>query len=239
MNKKYVLLFLLISLVVGVISYVVLENIFIALGVFVVYLVFSFTLIYSTLKKHDQFIKKYKDCLKFENNFIFALSIKRSIELALDSAVNSMSEDFIEQYNSLGKITCEEKLDYMSNYFCSADFQMFLYVIKSWNERGGNIIEMSKYLTSNLRNVEESILKYENLAKKKYYEIAILWTLVFLIPVLLKYCLKDFYSQIKGEIIFIISFSLLCMFALFSIILMIYKCTKTNYGRYQKDEKIV
>ena len=61
----------------GVISYIILENIFVALGVFVVYAVLSVLLISPMFKKYDQLFKKYKECNQFENSLLIALSIKK------------------------------------------------------------------------------------------------------------------------------------------------------------------
>lgn len=239
MNKKSIFIFLLISLIIGVISYIVLDNVFIALGVFVFYVIFSVFLICPMLKKYDLQIKRHKECYQFENSFIIALSIKQSISLALESTLTSMSEEFMEQYNSLGNMSDKEKLEYLSTYFDSVDYQVFLEVINSWTEKGGDALLMSKYLTSNLRNSEDSIEKYDQLNRKKYSEFAVLWSLCFLILVFMKYCLKDFYSQIKGKTTFIVSFIVLCLFALLSIFLLVWRGTQFLVRRYQKDEKVI
>ena len=239
MSKKYILLFLLISLIMGVLTYIVLDNLYIALGVFGFYAIFSLFLICPMFKKYDQQIKKYKECYQFENNFIIALSIKQSISQALESAVCSMPEEFVEQYNSLGNMSDKEKLEYLSTYFGFVDYQMFLQVVNIWEEKGGDILLMSKYLTSNLKNNDECMEKFDRLNRKKYYEIAVLWVLCFAILVFVKYCLKDFYSQIKGKVSFVVSFAVLCLFALLSIFLLVWRGTQFMVRRYQKDEKVI
>ena len=239
MNKKYILLFLFISLVMGVISYIILENIFVALGVFVVYAVLSVLLISPMFKKYDQLLKKYKECYQFENSLLIALSIKKSISSALESAVSSMPEEFVEQYNSLGHMSDKEKLEYLATYFDFADYQMFLQIVNSWDVNDGDVLIVSKYLTSNLKTNDECLAKCDELNKKKYYETAVLWVLSFSILLFVKFCLKDFYSQIKGKLTFIISFVALCLFALFSILLLAYKSTRFMIRRYQTDEKVI
>ena len=239
MNKKHVILFLLISLTVGVFSYIILDNLYITLGVFGVYAIFSLFLICPLFKKYDQQISRYKECYQFENNFIIALSIKKSLPLALESAVNSMPEDFVELYNSLGNISDKEKLEYLSTYFGFVEYQMFLKVVHYWDEKGGDILQLSKYLTSNFKTNDECLTKFEHLNRKKYYEIAVLWTLCFLMMVLVKYCLKDFYSQIKSKPAFIITFVIVCLFALLTSFLLVWKSTQSLIRRYQKDEKAI
>ena len=239
MNKKHVILFLLISITMGVISYVILDNLYIALGVFVFYALFSLIFICPLFKKYDQLSNKYKECYQFENNLVLALSIKKYLEPALESAVTSMSSEFVEFYNSFEQMSAKEKLEYLSTYFDFSEYQMFLQTLNTWDEKGGDILQMSKYLTSNLKANDERISQFEQLNKKKYYEIAVLWTLCFLMMVFVKYCLKDFYSQIKTKPTYIITFVVICAFALLTTFLLVYKSTQFIVRRFQKDEKTI
>ena len=239
MNKKHVILFLLISITVGVISYVALDNLYIALGVFVFYALFSLIFICPLFKKYDQLSSKYKECYQFENNLVLALSVKKYLEPALESAATSMSSEFVEFYNSLGQMSAKEKLEYLSTYFDFLEYQMFLQTLNTWDEKGGDILQMSKYLTSNFKANDERISQFEQLNKKKYYEIAVLWMLCFLMMVFVKYCLKDFYSQIKTKPTFIITFVVICAFALLTTFLLVYKSTQSMVRRFQKDEKTI
>ena len=77
MNKKHLFLFITISLVVAVISYIVLENIFVSLGILALYLLISVLILIPLLKKYDSTMMKYHECYHFENNFI--ISQRKSI----------------------------------------------------------------------------------------------------------------------------------------------------------------
>ena len=224
MNKKHVIIFLLFSLTVGVISYVILDNLYIALGVFVFYALFSLVFICPLFKKYNQLINKYKECYRFENSLILALSSKKFLEPALESTVSTMPNEFVEFYNSLGQMSAKEKLEYLSTYFDFSEYQMLLQTLNSWDEKGGDILLVSKYLTSNFKTCDECISQFEQLKKKKYYEIAALWTLCFLMMVFVKYCLKDFYSQIKTKPTFVITYVFICAFALLTMFLLVLTC---------------
>lgn len=237
MNKKHLFLFIIISLVIGVVSYIVLENIFISIGLFAVYLLVSFLILLPTLKKYDKTIIKYHECYHFENNFIISLSIKKSIPGALETTVNSMPSEFVDQFNSLENMSDNQKLDYLASYFTFYDYQLFLQIINLWQEEGGDIIAMSKYLTAELRNNEEYLSKCETMSRRKYFEVGVLWMLSLAILIFLRFALKDFYMKVKTQLIFIISVVVLNLFILFSIYLLIKKGTKLGIKGYQTDEK--
>ena len=237
MNKKYILLFLIISLVIGGVTYIVLENIYAAIGLFAAYLLVSFLILVPMLKKYEKTVMKYHECYHFENNFIISLSIKKSISGALETTVNSMPSEFVEQFDALENLNDKEKLDYLSSYFNFYDYQLFLQILNLWEDQGGDIIAMSKYLTQELRNNEEYLSKCEVASKRKYFEIAILWMLSLAILVFLRFALKDFYMKVKTLLVFIISVVVLNVFILFSIYLLIRKGTKLSIKGGHIDEK--
>ena len=239
MNKKYIPIFIAISLIVGLVSFIVLENVFIAIGIILIYLFVTLFVFVPLLKKYDLKICKYHECYHFINNFIISLSIKKSILGALETTINSMPSEFIDQYNSIEQTSEHDRLDYLSTYFTFYDYQLFLQIIFLWEEQGGDIIAMSKYLTSEIRNNEEYISKCEVLNKRKYVEIAILWTLSLAILVFLRFALKDFYAKIKTQLLFIISVTVIELFILFSIYLLIKKGTLLAIKGYQNNEKVI
>ena len=144
MNNR-IFVFLFISLVVGVISFVALENIFISIAILVIYLAVSILLINPKIQKYEILKMRYHECYHFINNFIISLSIKKSIPGALETTVGSMPSEFVDLYNGLEKMSDSQKLDYLSSYFNFYDYSLFLQVIAIWQEEGGDIISMSKY----------------------------------------------------------------------------------------------
>ena len=237
MNKKHLFLFITISLVVAVISYIVLENIFVSLGILALYLLISVLILIPLLKKYDSTMLRYHECYHFENNFIISLSIKKSISGALETTVNSMPPEFVDQYNSLENMTDTQRLDYLSSYFTFYDYHLFLQIVNLWEDQGGDIIAMSKYLTMELRNNEEYLSKCETLTRRKYFEIGVLWMLSLAILIFLRFALKDFYLKVKTQLVFIISVVALNLFILFSIYLLINKGTHIAIKRTQNNEK--
>ena len=198
----------------------------------------SLFILMPMLKKHEIKLTRFHECYHFINNFIISLSIKKSISGALETTVNSMPSEFIDQYNSLENMSDNEKLNYLSTYFIFNVYQLFLQILAVWQDEGGDIIAMSKYLTSEIRNNEEYLSKCETLTKRKYFEIGVLWMLCLAILIFLRFALKDFYTKIKGQLVFIISITLLALFILFSIYLLVRKATTVAIKGDNKNEKV-
>ena len=237
MNNKSVIL-ILVSLIVGIVAFVALNNIFIALGVVAIYIVVSMFVLIPLLNQYDLKSKKYHECYHFINNFVIALSIKKSIRGALESTVSSMPNDFIEIYEGTENMDDGEKLSYFSTYFPFYSYRLFLQIIDFWVEEGGDILAMSKFLIDDIRNGEEYVSKSHSLFIKKAVEISTLWGFCLLIIIVLKYALKDFYDRIQGQIFFIISISLTFLFLLFTIYLLVVRGTSLKLKGVSHNEKI-
>lgn len=237
MNNK-ITLFLIISLIVASISYVALENIFIAVAVFVIYLAVCFLMIVPRFKNYELIKNRYHECYHFINNFIITLSIKKSITGALETTVYSMPSTFVDLYNGIDNLSENEKLEYLSTYFQFYDYSLFLQIINIWQEEGGDILSMSKYLIGNIRHNEEYISQVDTLAKRKYVEIAILWTISLAIVVILRFALSEFYGKVKGQLLYIVSISMVFAFVLLTIYLLVYKGTSLNLKGNANHEKV-
>lgn len=237
MNSKFVLL-LLLSLVCGVISYISLSNIFVSLGIVGVYLLVSTILINPLLKQFEIKSKRYHENYHFINNFIIALSIKKSIKGALESTLGSMPSEFNEMIEGIENMNDHEKINYLSTYFTFHSYRLFLQIIDFWEEEGGDILEMSKFLLDDIRHEEEYISKSSTLFTRKVGELISMWGICLLIVVVLRFSLKDFYLSIQSSPLFIIAICVLFGFLLFTIYLLIYKGTSLKIKGVRNNEKI-
>ncbi len=237
MSNKYILFFIL-SIISGAVTYIAIDNIFIALGVVAIYVVVSMLIFVPLLKKHEIKVKRFHECYHFVNNFIIALSIKKSIKGSLESTVASMPNEFIDIYNGLENMSDDDRLHYLSSYFPFSVYRLFLQIISIWEEEGGDILQMSKYLITETRNNEEYISKADTMSRHKYVEISVLWAFCVVIVVVLRFALKDFYVYIKQQLIFMISVIGLMLFILVTIYLLIQKGTNLKIKGADINEKV-
>jgi len=237
-NNNKLFIFLFISLAVAVVAYLALENIFVSIGILALYLVTTILLLLPKFKKYDIVKNRYHECYHFINNFIITLSIKKSISGALETTVGSMNSEFVDMFNGLENMSENEKLDYLATYFEFYDYSLFLQIVYIWQEEGGDIISMSKYLISNIRHNEEYLTKTESISKRKYVEIGILWTISLSIVVVLRFALSEFYEKVKGQILYVASISIILAFALLTIFLLVQKGTSLNLKGKSNHEKV-
>ena len=236
MNSR-ILVFAFISIFAGVATYIATDNLFISIGELAVFLIASIFLLIPKLNKYDKEKNRFHECYHFINNFIISLSIKKSIAGALETTVGSMPSEFVDMFNSLENMSEDEKLKYLSTYFNFHDYELFLQIILLWEDQGGDIIEMSKYLSIDIRVNERYLTAVDSISKRKYFEIGVLWVITIAIVIFLRFALKDFYEKVKGQLLFLVSISAVILLALLTIYLLISRGTKLDLKETHKNEK--
>lgn len=240
MKSKTIIIFLIISIVASLAAYVATDNYFILGGVFIVYISLSFLFFVPSLNKFNTQCDRFHECYHFINNFIISLSIKKSISAALENVTLSMDSNFQEMMKGLENMLDKEKINYLNTtYFPFYAYRLFMQIIDLYEEEGGDILQMSKYLLQEVRNNEEYLSQCRVLSRHKYVEISLLWAMTLVIILLLRFTLKDFYSSIKNQPFFLISLSAVFAFIALSIFVLISRGTNTKLKGYQQNEKII
>lgn len=238
MNKQMPI-FVTISLIVAGVMFLATENIFLTIGVFLVFIAFSFLFYIPMLTRFDKVSKRFHECYHFINNFIISLSIKKALASALENTVLSMNEEFVTMFNAIENADDMEKLRYLSGkYFSFHVYRLFIQIIELYEEQGGDVLESSKYLLNQCRYNEEYVSSTTSLATSKYINFAVLWGIALSILVLLRFTLTDFYGYIKSQSMFVISLGVLSLFIAFTIFILIQRATSLDLKGYSKNEKI-
>lgn len=237
--NRYIVIFLIISLGLGSVLFIATDNIILSVGVFAVSIIFSILVCVPKLKKFNKVIERYHECYHFINNYLISLSIKKSISGALENTTMSMGANFNTIYEKMEDMNEIDKIKNLESYFPFYSYTLFLQIIDLWQEEGGDILQMSNYLFSEIRYEEEYVTNITSLARRKYIECGTLWIICTSILILLRFSLNDFYDRIKSQSLFLICLAILAAFILVSIYLLIDKGTTIELKGYNKNEKII
>lgn len=222
----YNVLGFVISLFLAFVSYFATSNLFIGGGVFVVAIVFLIILFNKALKQYLCKSQRLHECYLFVNNFLISLSIKQSLNAAFETTDISISDEYKEFADSVNDLRPEEKLLYLQKYFSFHIFRLFTDIVFLWLEQGGRILEMSSYVSNEIREIEEYLTYCRSINKRRAIEIGILWFFSLVIVVALRLALQDLYANLTKNMIFVISVVAFMMVVLFSIFLLVNRVTK-------------
>ena len=227
-----------ISVILGVTSFVASSNYIVAAVVLVVSIVYFLFIAKPVLRKYDAKIHRFDECYHFINTFIVSLSIKGSISASYESAVQVMPDTFVNSIENIESFSQEDKLEHLNKYFRFHVFSLFVDLINIYQEQGGNILEMSHYLLEETRLVEEYISSSKTIIKKKIVEFAVLWLLTLGIMVFMRFALSQFFKTISNQIFYPIGILTICLFCIASIHIAIMKMAKLQIRGWDDNEKI-
>jgi len=198
---KY-LYYSLFSLLIALISFIASNSLIVALIVFALGLIY-FLLIFNKKYCKDMIkVNRFHECFNFVNNFIISLSVKDSLLNAFTNSTLKISDDFKKELESISHLQIEEKLKYLERYFYFDFYILFNQTILLFKTQGGNILDISKHLLNEGRNIEEYLMDVSAASKRKIVEISILWLFTLFILVFLRFGLSNFFVSISKEIFF-------------------------------------
>ena len=232
-----ILVGVVISLAFAGITFIATQNFFSTIIIFVIYNAFFLFVARRQINKSQQKVHRYHQFYQFINTFLISLNVKGSLKAALESAYETSDSATKEILDSITDFNEEEKVAYLSKYFKFDLYNLFVDIIKLWNEEGGDVLKMSRHLINQARDKEEYLLRCQSLNKTKTVEFVILWSIALMILTALRFALSQFFSYIVKTIFYQVAIIVLLLFTLFSIFLLLHRIGHIDLEGWKDDEK--
>lgn len=218
--KFNVLIYLIVGLISGALYYFMTFNMIYAASLGVV----SFILLYIfTNKSIIKFInkeQKARECSLFVNNFIITLSINKSVISSYDIVKESFSKNLKNQVQLISHLNCEEQIAELKGYFNLSVYDVFLNLFEQYIYNGGDILKISQIFLYDIRQIEENIDNHFSILVKKMFELISLWAMTFVILIVIKLSLNDFFTSILSSNLF--TYGLIVFFLVFVLNLILF-----------------
>ena len=232
-----VLVGIVVSFVFAGITFIASQNIISSISIFILFTLFFILIARRQINKSQLKIRRYHQCFQFINTFVVSLNVKGSLSAAILSAYDIADESTKEIIDSIKELSEEEKITYLIKYFKFDIYRLFVDTISLWNEQGGDIIKMSRYLVEQARLKEEYLLSCQRLNKSKTIEFTVLWIISLVILAALRFALSQFFNRIAQTIFYQVAVVVIILFALFSIYLLINRITSLTLEGWNDEEK--
>lgn len=232
-----VLVGIVVSFVFAGITFIASQNIISSISIFILFTLFFILIARRQINKSQLKIRRYHQCFQFINTFVVSLNVKGSLSAAIQSAYDIADESTKEIIDSIKELSEEEKITYLIKYFKFDIYRLFVDTISLWNEQGGDIIKMSRYLVEQARLKEEYLLSCQRLNKSKTIEFTVLWIISLVILAALRFALSQFFNRIVQTIFYQVAIVVIILFALFSIYLLINRITNLTLEGWNDEEK--
>lgn len=230
------LIFIVLGLLFGVITYFCAGNIIISCFVMIFAILYFLIFTKRRYKKFRIKIERYHSCYRFINSFLISLSIKNACDAAFEGIYENMDQSFKDECEGLENVTGLEKLTYLQKYYRFHIYDLFLNIIALFQEHGGNILQMSSLIIEQSRSLEDYINKTVSLGKRKVIEFSVLWLFAIIILVALRFVLGQFYNSIISQIAFQVAIGSIFVFITISIDILISRICKLDIRGWNNEE---
>lgn len=232
-HTKITIIYLLMSALIALLAFYVTSNFIVPIVIFSLFLLDYFFFLSKRIRKYLLRKESAHECYHFINSFLVSLSIKDSLDAAFINATMNPSKNLEAELNSINDLPIEEKLVYLRRYFNLGIYKMFLNVLEVYTTQGGKILTIADALIKETMRVEEVVITTSNFNTRKIIEFFSLWGLTFLILVLLRIGLNEFYTSMISSLSFFIILCIFFIYSLFSIHTFLFQ---THLFKLKEDE---
>ena len=219
--RKLDIIWIILSAMIAVVSYIASDSFFIPIGVVVVFVLYYFLIGRKRIKKYVSKVNVIHACYHFINSFIITLSVKESLDDAYESGIRFDNKEFNEETMNLENMPVYDRIVYLRKYFNLAVYKLFINVLDLYQDQGGNILNLSDALMRETTRTEKALADSTNLGERKLMEFIVLWLMTFAIMIFLRFGVSDFYIVMLKSPMFVALIILFFVVTLISIHLFI------------------
>ncbi len=202
--KNRILLYIAISFVLGALCYLLTTNLLYSIIVLALGIVVFLFLIEQLVSKHQKRMEKGHETYRFINSFIISLSTTKSIDLSFQNALLGIGKEENKIIETVQDKPVDEKLSYLSKYFDSDIYKVFLSTIRIYQEEGGEILDVAGPLLRECTAIEEDRIAHSKNITTAIVQFASLWAMSLFVMGVLRFGLSSFYETIVKNTLFIV-----------------------------------
>lgn len=222
---------LLIPLLFSFISYFLFRNVYLCL---IYFLISTFYIIFlnKRLQKINKENKSQLQMCELINTFIINLSVRKTLKAALEDSLLVIDDEIKQELIVLEHLTTIEAFQYIAPRFPFLLYQPFLDLIEAYEKEGGDILDMSALLLSNVERARKKAMNHKYFTFKMLARFTSTWSFVFLIMIVLRLSLQDLYLLMLKSPLFTIGLNIVFFVAMIGIEMFI-----TLYIKGDKDDE--
>jgi hypothetical protein len=179
---------------------------------------------------------KFNEAVSFINKFIISLSINGSLIDSFNSCKEILNNKLYLELKNIDEV--ESRIEYLKKYYNYRIFEIFSGVINEYLDKGGDILSYSSTLMSEARRNQANVNNLFTNSVKYLISFISMWIFSFLIVLIAKVSLKDFYNNFVNNQTFIIALTFGFMFFIISFYIYFQSLSLKKFmeeGKYEEN----
>lgn len=213
------LILLLVTILLCVTAYLLSQNLIFTVVICLLFIL-AFIIYEYKIKKERKIDKnKMNDLTIFIHEFIINFSIYKNIDLTIENIEGKCSDKLKKEINIYKNYNSIEKIKNLSNYFSCNLYSLFIKTVNIIVKNPDNTINISSFLMLENDFMIKSIKNNKKILIKSLIEFISLWSISFIILILLRFVISDSFFNIKNNLIYLIIIGFFYLFFVISILL--------------------
>ncbi len=236
---KYEFIFFIISLLAGASAYFIMGNKLIALAVALLYLLPLLFFVSPMYRRAEKKRIKQEEAYQFVNRFSITLSSSSSVTDAYSRASEDIIDEEFQEINArIGYLSTLQKVVYLSDFFLTSFYDVFVSVFKIHEEEGGDFLKTADPLIKEMNiEMENASASYKE-GLKKAGEFITLWVLSLSILLFMRIALKNLYPYMVDSLAYIAVSLVYFLTLLISLLVFSSIYTGEAFFKKEKEKKI-
>lgn len=202
--KNRIPFYLVISSLFAVVCYLLTSQILYAIVILALGLALFLLLIEPLISQYQTKMRKGQETYRFIHSFVISLSASKSMDLAFQNAAIGLSGEEKEVLDSISDKSFDERLEYLSKYFQTDIYRVFVSTIRLYEEEGGEILDIASPLLRESTAIEEDRIAHSKNVMTSLVQFSSLWLMSLLVMGILRFGLSSFYEMLVHHIGFIL-----------------------------------
>lgn len=203
MFKKVLIGLSIIFILTAVLFYFVTNNLILTILYLVISLGSAAFLTLFKFKRYEDSKNKFNECVSFINKFIISLSISGSLLDSFNSCKEILNNKLYLELKVFNDV--ESRIEYLKKYYNYRIFEIFSGVINEYLDKGGDILAYSSTLLSEARRNQSNVNNLFDNSIKHLISFTSMWFFSFLILLIAKISLNDFYNNFLNNNMYIVA----------------------------------
>ncbi len=243
---KISIYYFLSAIGISFINFLITESIIFSAILLTLFIIPYFVMLRKNIIDYKDNYQRTMYGINFIRDFLLNLSISNSLKDTYKKISIGFNDELKKQNEMMLSLNEVEKIEELEKYFNFNLYNYFSKIVKKYYEEGGNILKISNEYLILLDKEKLNLLKNENNKQTRSMEFIGLWSLIYLILVVLRFSLFNYFNQIISYDFYTISIFGFNVFFIFSLILFIKNYTNfdylkgnNNYEKVQTNNKRV
>ncbi len=232
------LLAIVLGGLLGYVGYFVSNNLIIAISIGGAFFVALYFFLTPWAQEYQRRHRLRHECYQFINSFVISMSVTESLDQAYQAATSGCEGEYAELVRSLERMAVRERLTFLEDYFESNLYSMFLSVYRLYEDRGGDILDLSTELLEEATRVEEAGEQEKKESRYSLVQYCLLWIISLGIVLFLRFGLSNFYDRLVQSWIFLASIGVYFLFLLGATLFYGFRyCSPTSISYFKKRRR--